>query len=116
MFCALSWVVRRMSSRKYVPRPWDVVECVWEDAALYASSQFDSLEEALASYRPMMRTSVGYWVGVAVSGGRRAVLIAVDDDRSATQLNAIGGISQIPEGMIREIRRVRATAGRAEKA
>ena len=82
------------------PKVFDVVTIVWEDAQTHATVQYDSPVAAVAAYKPCLRRSIGMWVGWARKDGRRVALIATDDDRGEESPEAIGGISQIPRGMI----------------
>jgi hypothetical protein len=82
--------------------PWTPVLVEWEDIEIDATGQHESVSIALSSYRPCLRSTVGYWVGVTASAGRTAVLIATDDDRQSRG-GGFGGVTQIPIGAIIKI-------------
>jgi len=85
-----------------VIEPFTIVVAEWEDCYANASSQFNTVEEALASYSPMIRRTVGYYVGE----NEHAVLLATDDDRVSNAREALGGVMYIPKALIRSPLRV----------
>lgn len=91
-----------------MPIAWEPFEpvCVtWEDAKTDASVQCTNLQDAFDSYCPTIRKTHGIYVGYAENDGRKCLLIATDDDRSEHEIEACGGISYIPAGMVIKITR-----------
>jgi hypothetical protein len=82
--------------------PWTPVIVEWEDCEVNATDQHPDVKSALESYKPCLRCSVGFWVGTTESAGRRAVLIATDDDRKSRD-GGFGGVIQLPMSMIIKI-------------
>lgn len=82
-------------------QPFDVVIVTWLDAYTEASSQYGSAKEALEAYRPCVRKTIGYFVGMT----KQVVAVATDDDRSFdARLQNCGGISYIPRNIVQEIK------------
>lgn len=89
-----------IKKRTVIPRYKDIVVVRWEDAVAGGSDQHDTQAAALKAYEPCFRSSVGMYVGYARSKERRALLIATDDDNYKGTPDAIGGVIQIPAGMV----------------
>lgn len=81
------------------PKPYDLCTVVWEDAYTESSAQYDSPQAAVQAHHAMIRRSVGLFLGRT----EEVVVIATDDDRSALNPTAVGGISYIPAGMVKGI-------------
>ena len=101
-----SAIMKKKQSLK--PESRDIVVVQWEDAMANSSEQHDSTESAKRAFEPCFRKSVGYYVGYATKLGRKALLLATDDDRDPKLApQAIGGIFQIPAALIVSIEVVR---------
>lgn len=87
-------------------KPFDIIICTWEDAWGDSATAYDSNREALAAYRPLLRKTVGWYVGVAECDGRRALIMGSDDDRVRTDGNGVGGLIFTPEGMVISIEKL----------
>jgi hypothetical protein len=85
------------------PAPFDVCIVVWEDATGNGNDSHASVADALKNYRPCIRRSVGHYAGYAEKNGRRALILATDDDRSEGAEESLGGTITIPEGMVLKI-------------
>lgn len=97
-----------MAARKpKPPKPFDIVEAVWEDATGGTNDTHATISDAIKAYRPCLRIVCGYFVGYGERDGRRALLVGTDNDRSEGNEEAIGGISTIPEHMVLSIEIVR---------
>jgi hypothetical protein len=85
------------------PEPFDIVICEWEDASAYGSMQVSTPTEAVASYTPVIRRTVGYFVAHT----KDLLVLANDDDRmvqgAGALSEAMGGIMYIPAKMVRHI-------------
>lgn len=81
------------------------VVCSWEDAASSGGGNdtYDSPQSAVKAFRPVIRKTMGYFVGYASHGGRSCLLLCCDDDRTPESPEAVGGVNQIPVGMIVDI-------------
>ncbi len=99
----------RKPSVPYKPQPFDIVVVEWEDACAHASMQVNSPEEAIASYTPAIRRTVGYFVGQT----KDVLILASDDDRvlqgTGVPSEASGGLMFTPVKMVRGITKVAAT-------
>jgi hypothetical protein len=96
-------------------RPFDCVVVTWEDACSDAIESFSSPADALASYKPVIRKTIGFWIGWAEKDGRVCAMLAIDDDRRNSLgegRRSLSGPSQIPKGMIVEIDVLRVVARR----
>lgn len=85
------------------PQAFQIVLVTWEDAKVDGAAQHESPDAAARTYKPCLRKSVGFWVGWGVKGSRRVAMIGMDDDRNEESPDAIGGVAQIPRGMILSI-------------
>lgn len=81
------------------PKPFDPVIVTWSDAYVEATEVCDSPSEALKAYKPLLRKSIGFWVGRSDA----CVAIATDDDRKTDTPQRLGGISYIPLAMVTHI-------------
>ena len=78
-----------------------------------ALSTYSPPAEAMAAYRPVIRRTIGFWVGWAEKDGRTCAMVAADDDRRAgthESRRGVAGPSQIPKGMIVSIDLLRIVA------
>lgn len=85
------------------PEPFDIVIAEWEDASAFGSMQVSTPDEAVTSYSPVIRRTVGYFVAHT----KDLLVLANDDDRtvqgSGTLTESLGGIMYIPAKMVRAI-------------
>ena len=95
--------------------PFDAIVCLWEDAMTDSTQQASTVKEALDSYCPTFRKTHGLFIGFTERKGRKALVIATEDDReNVPGSEACGGLSYIPSGMILSI--TRPTRKRRRKA
>ena len=92
-------VAKPVKKAEVIPT-FEPVVVTWEDAMAAGSEQHDSIPAAMRNYKPCIRKSIGLYIGIAEKDGRRALLIGTDDDRNDENPESIGGISQIPIGMV----------------
>jgi hypothetical protein len=83
----------------YVPKPFDVVLVVWNDACTQSALVHDSPASAVTAASPSVRKTVGYWCG----RNKHGIVIADTDDRCIEAPQAVGGITFIPTGMVVDI-------------
>ena len=77
------------------------VVVVWEDAYADPQTQYMTREEAIkTAYNPTIRKTTGFFIGYGKKNGRRAIIIASDDDRSESCPEAHGGLFFCPVGMV----------------
>ena len=77
--------------------PFTIVVAEWEDVYANASNQFETISSALESHTPMIRRSVGFYVGEKDG----IVMMATDDDRVTNAKEAIGGLMYIPKMLLK---------------
>lgn len=84
---------------------FEPIVVVWEDAFTDATAQANTIKEALDSYRPTFRKSSGFYIGFSERRGRKALVIATEDDReNEPDSEACGGFTYIPSAMIMTIK------------
>ena len=87
-------------------RHWDPFHPViveWEDACGQLDVSAETVDEATFDYEPMIRRTIGFFVGFVQKHGREALIITSDDDRAERHPERMGGVICIPTGMILEI-------------
>lgn len=78
------------------PKPFDIVVVEWVDAYADSTAQYETPDKSLASYKPALRRTVGFWGGQS----DEVVVVCTDDDRCTEAPSAIAGGMYIPQGMV----------------
>lgn len=92
-----------MPAKAFVPKPFDPVTVLWEDAVTGATEQYNSVQEAIDAYKPCMRKTFGLFIAETED----VVIVATEDDRTDEYPSAFGGVTRIPAGMVHAITRAR---------
>lgn len=95
--------------------PFTEVIIHWVDAAGAASDTYVSVKDALESFKPARRKTLGYFLGYAKKDGETALLIATDDDRTPDIPEACGAVFNCPVTLIRDIEVVKAVPKRKKR-
>lgn len=104
-----------MAVKRRTIEPFTPVVITWVDAVGSGSGSHTNIAECLASYKPCIRHTVGYYIGYAKRDGERALILASDDDRTPENQEAIGATIDTPASLIRKIEVIGAVKSRAKR-
>jgi hypothetical protein len=94
-----------MGARKPQDPPieaFTIVVVEWEDAYSSAAASYSSPQEALDSHFPLIRRSVGFYLGES----KGSVILGTDDDRTGPTDGSCGGRMGIPKSLVSKITKV----------